>query len=291
MKKKRQIYDQYGEEGLRGQASGGFTTDHAGGTRTHHFTFMNAEDIFKQFFGNENPFASFGMGSGGQRMHFQQSNDNGMGGYTFTTVGGNQMNEDMDTNMGNMQPQQAPPIETRLYCTLEELYKGATKKMRIIRKRLNPDGYTTRDEAKILEINVKPGWKVGTKITFPKEGDEKSGIIPGDIIFVVTEKPHPRFKRLGNNLMYKHHIDLKQALTGFIIEIETLDNRILRMPVSKIPSSEYVHKIPHEGMPISKGKTSKGDLLIEFCVRFPGRLTEDEKKFVNEHFSKQLTSI
>jgi len=287
MKKKRQIYDQFGEEGLRGQASGGFTSGNAGGgTRTHHFTFMNAEDIFRQFFGNENPFASFGMGSGGQRMRFSQMNDNGMGGYTFTTTGGDHMDEDMDTNMSNMRPQQSPPVETRLYCSLEELYKGATKKMRISRKRLNPDGYSTHDDVKILEINIKPGWKIGTKITFPKEGDEKRGVIPGDIIFVVAEKPHPRFKRVGNNLIYKHHINLKQALTGFTMGIETLDNRILRIPISKISSSDYVHKLAHEGMPISKGKSSKGDLLVEFAVKFPSRLTEDETKFVNEHFGR-----
>jgi len=155
--------------------------------------------------------------------------------------------------------------------------------MRINRKRLNPDGHSTHDDVKILEINVKPGWKAGTKITFPKEGDEKPGIMPGDIVFVVTEKAHSRFKRSGNNLIYKHHINMKQALTGFTMEIETLDNRKLRIPINKIPSSEYVHKIVNEGMPISKGN-SRGDLLIEFGVTFPNHLNDTQKKFVNECF-------
>jgi len=288
--KKRKIYDQLGEEGLHGQASGGFTSENgtSGGT---HFTFMNADDIFRQFFGDENPFASFGIGSRHKkgRMHFsngfQQMNGNGMSGFTFTNMGGNQMDQDMDTEMGNMEPQQAETIETPLYCTLEELYKGTTKKMRISRKRLNSDGYSTHDDVKILEIKVKPGWKAGTKITFPKEGDERPGIVPGDIIFVVTEKPHSQFKRSGNDLIYKHKITLKQALTGFTMEITTLDNRKLKIPINKIPSSDYVHKIPNEGMPNSKNKSTKGNLLIEFIVVFPNYLNTNQKNFVNENFN------
>jgi len=301
--KKRQIYDQVGEEGLHGQASGGFGGTSTGGTRTH-FTYMNAEDIFKQFFGDENPFASFGMGSmggmgnmgnrgsGGSRVHFsrgfQQMNDDGMSGFTFTNMGGGNggMQDDGDTDMRNMHPQQqVEPVQTPLYCTLEELYNGATKKMKITRKRLSPDGHSLYDDVKILEIIIKAGWKAGTKITFPKEGDEKPGMLPGDIIFVITEKPHPRFKRQGNDLIYKYKVTLKQALTGFTMELEHLDHRTIRTPISKLSSSDYIHKFPHEGMPISKkGSSSKGNLLIEFVITFPQRLNEEQKKFINENF-------
>lgn len=44
----------------------------------------------------------------------------------------------------------------------------------------------------ILEIQVRPGWKKGTKITFPEKGDERPGIIPADIVFVLDERPHSR---------------------------------------------------------------------------------------------------
>ena len=40
-------------------------------------------------------------------------------------------------------------------------------------------------EEKILSIDIKPGWKSGTKITFAKEGDETPGHLAGDIIFVI----------------------------------------------------------------------------------------------------------
>lgn len=37
---------------------------------------------------------------------------------------------------------------------------------------MNEDGHTSSIKDKILTINVKPGWNEGTRITFPKEGDQ-----------------------------------------------------------------------------------------------------------------------
>uniref|UniRef100_A0A2N9INB4 Chaperone DnaJ C-terminal domain-containing protein n=1 Tax=Fagus sylvatica TaxID=28930 RepID=A0A2N9INB4_FAGSY len=52
----------------------------------------------------------------------------------------------------------------------------------------------------ILKIDIKPSWKKGTKITFPKKGNQEPGITAADLIFVMDEKPHPIFKRDGNDL-------------------------------------------------------------------------------------------
>ncbi len=95
---------------------------------------------------------------------------------------------------------------------------------------LNEDGHTTSTREKILTITVDKGWKEGTKITFPKEGDQGPNRIPGkqtnckknnnntnitsilylsaDIIFEVKDKPHPRFSRQGIDLTYKPSISL-----------------------------------------------------------------------------------
>jgi DnaJ family protein B protein 4 len=54
--------------------------------------------------------------------------------------------------------------------------------------------------AEVVELGVKPGWKKGTKITFPGKGDEKPGQPPADLQFVVEEAPHARFTRDGNDL-------------------------------------------------------------------------------------------
>ena len=54
--------------------------------------------------------------------------------------------------------------------------------MKISRRVVAGDG-TAKKEEKVLTINVKPGWKSGTKITFQREGDQESAV----------SKIHPHF--------------------------------------------------------------------------------------------------
>lgn len=44
-------------------------------------------------------------------------------------------------------------------------------------QRYTPEGQL-EPSSKVLCISVKPGWKKGTKVTYPCEGDEGQGIIP-----------------------------------------------------------------------------------------------------------------
>ena len=44
---------------------------------------------------------------------------------------------------------------------------------------LNDDGQTTSVREKLLTITVERGWKEGTQIIFPKEGDQGPNCIPG----------------------------------------------------------------------------------------------------------------
>ena len=65
------------------------------------------------------------------------------------------------------------------------------------------------------------------KITFSSEGDQEPGLEPGDIIIVLDEKPHDKFKRSGQDLIVKMDINLTDALTGMKKTIKTLDDRTL----------------------------------------------------------------
>jgi DnaJ-class molecular chaperone len=106
---------------------------------------------------------------------------------------------------------QDPPIEHELLVSLEEIASGATKKMKISRKVLNSDHHSTRIEDKVLTIDIKPGWKQGTKITFTREGDQSPSTIPADIIFIIKDKPHSVFRRDGSDLIYTARITLKDV--------------------------------------------------------------------------------
>merc|ERR1719203_2415225 len=98
-----------------------------------------------------------------------------------------------------------------LNCSLEDLYNGALRKMKVRRKSVS----MKREPETILEINVQPGWKAGTKVTFAGAGDEigQSGEAQ-DVCFVVREKAHQLYTREGSNLLHHRKIDLVDALTG-----------------------------------------------------------------------------
>jgi len=129
----------------------------------------------------------------------------------------------------------------------------------------------------ILTIDIKPGWKKGTKITFPEKGNEKPGVIPADLVFIIDEKPHKVFTRDGNDLVVTQNISLAEALSGYTVRLTTLDGRTLTIPINNVIYPNYEEVVPGEGMPLPKDPSKKGNLRIKFDIKFPTRLTPEQK--------------
>lgn len=134
----------------------------------------------------------------------------------------------------------------------------------------------------ILTIDIKPGWKKGTKITFPEKGNEHPGVIPADLVFIIDEKPHKLFTRDGNDLVTTQKITLAEALTGYTVHLTTLDGRNLTIPINSMIHPNYEEVVPREGMPIPKDPSKKGNLRIKFDIKFPTRLTASQKAGIKE---------
>ena len=122
-----------------------------------------------------------------------------------------------------------PPIEDDVNVSLEELYNGYTKKLKISRQVMSPDG-TSSIQEKALQVNVKPGWKAGTKVTFPEEGDQYPGRIPADVVFIIKERQHETYKRKGNDLIYTANISLWTALRGGHVIVLMLSGKNIQLP-------------------------------------------------------------
>ncbi|KAL9342928.1 hypothetical protein Peur_063359 [Populus x canadensis] len=281
---KKAVYDQYGEEGLKGQVpppgAGGAGPGGAGpggatffstgdGPTTFQFNPRNADDIFTEFFGFSSPFGGMGGGGGGMRQTRFQGGMFGNDIFSSYSEGGG-------GSMHQGAPRKAPQIEKKLPCSLEELYKGATKRMKISRDIADASGRTMQVE-EILTIDIKPGWKKGTKITFPEKGNEQPNIVPADLVFIIDEKPHPVFTRDGNDLVVTQKISLAEALTGYTVHLTALDGRNLTIPVNTLIHPNYEEVVPREGMPIQKDPTKRGNLRIKFDIKFPTRLTAEQK--------------
>merc|ERR1712054_443065 len=153
--------------------------------------------------------------------------------------------------------------------SLEDLYNGVTKKLRITRQTIDKEAgvkkcaecngkgvviktvrmgpmiqqmqsactscnqqgftYTHTRTQEVLEVNVQKGAPDGHKITFANKADEIPDGDAGDVVFVLKEKPHDVFKRHGADLYIKRKISLVEALCGFTMELKKLDGRTLVM--------------------------------------------------------------
>lgn len=258
---KRRIYDQFGEEGLK----------RGGGGHEYHFSSSNAEDIFRQFFGDDSPFGSFfsfGSSPFGRAGFTRVSGFPGFSG--FHEFGG--FDDDDFAPPPRRGPQELPPMILNISCSLEDLFFGNTKNLKVTRNR------NGKPDELVIPLEVKPGWRDGTKVTYPGEGD----IIPGhpaqDLVFVIKERKHSKYERDDDDLILKMDISLNQALTGFEINEKGIDGNPLDIVVNRVITPKTELRYPNLGMPNKNG--SRGVLIVKFNIIFPEDLDEDQKDII-----------
>mmetsp|Transcript_9721 Transcript_9721/g.11074 ORF Transcript_9721/g.11074 Transcript_9721/m.11074 type:complete len:311 (-) Transcript_9721:217-1149(-) len=239
---RRKTYDRFGEEGLKQGAAG-----------SSQFG-IDPRELFAQFFGS--------------------ARNDSFPGFRFNFEPGFSSSRSFSYSV------QPRLIRFDLNCTLEELYNGTTKKMKINRENIR----ATRPNETNLIIEIKPGYKANTRITFPGEGNELRNGGFQDIMFIIRERPHPRFIREGSNLRYRHQVSLGQALTGFDVDIQFLDGKVLTVRVDDVVHPNYTKIVKGKGMPSSKRPGHFGDLYIQFDISFPSHLEEDQKKSLRKAF-------
>ncbi|CAN7020043.1 unnamed protein product, partial [Brassica rapa subsp. trilocularis] len=179
------------------------------------------------------------------------------------------------------QPKKPPAVEKKLECTLEELCHGGVKNIKITRDIITDEGLIRKQE-ETLKVNIKPGWKKGTKITFEGVGNEKPGYLPEDITFVVEEKRHPLFKRRGDDLEIAVEIPLVKALTGCKLSVPLLSGESMSVSVGEVIFHGFEKAIKGQGLPNAKEEGKLGDLRITFLVNFPKKLSEEQRSIAYE---------
>ena len=304
---KRKVYDQYGLIGLQGGGPpppgaedgsmpgagfgafgggggmpGGFG-GMPGGARTFHFStnagsggggfsFSDPNDIFSQF------AKSGGAGTGDDDDIFSMFS--GMGGGRPT--GGARRSTGAQMRQPRARSPEVTVLERPLPVTLEELFKGVHKKMKVSGiKTFDPRTGKRSTESKVVEMDLKPGLKAGSKIKFKSIGDMEEGGTQ-DLHFVVEEKPHPTLKRDGDSLRTTVELSLKEALTGWQRTVTTIDGRNLSVSGGGPTQPGFEERFPHQGMPLPKKPTERGDFIVEVKVIFPKFLTQAQKTKIKE---------
>ena len=75
---------------------------------------------------------------------------------------------------------------------------------------------------------------------------------------------------------------LFQALTGTTLQIPTLDGRRLPLRMNDVVKPTTIRRVQGEGLPLPKQPSRKGDLIIEFDIRFPDSLSSHAKTVISD---------
>jgi molecular chaperone DnaJ len=107
----------------------------------------------------------------------------------------------------------------------------------------------------------------------------------GDLEITIKVRPHPFFRRSGDDVGCQVPITFAQAALGGEVEVPTLDGKgKLRVPPGTQPGS--VLRIKQKGIPRRAGM-GRGDQLIEVTVEVPTSLTERQRGLLEE-LAKEL---
>lgn len=286
---KRAQYDRFGHAapgGFGGHSGGGFSMD----------------DIFSQF---GDIFGGFGGGFGGSRGGGQRVNrgsdlrvrvkltlkevlegvekkikvnkyvscshcsgtgaDNGTAYETCSTCKGSGSTiRVVNTILGQMQTQAA--------CTA---CGGEGKKITKKCSHCNGEGVLREDE--VISINIPAGVAEGMQLSMSGKGNAaRHGGIPGDLLIVVEEEPHPELFRDGNDVVYNLLLSVSTAAIGGSVVVPTIDGKV-KVTIEPGTQPGKVLRLKNKGLP-SVNRYGTGDLLINISVYIPEKLSDSEKQ-------------
>jgi DnaJ family protein B protein 11 len=269
--KKRQIYDRYGEEGLKSMGDGG-----GGGGG------MDPNDIFSQFFGG----AFGGFGFGGPQEEEELKGETVQIGLEVTLedlYNGKEFKVTRDKNV-------LRPAPGKRDCNC---------KQKLVTKSIGPgmfqqftktecekcDNVKFVRESDDLTVSLEPGMVDGQEIVFFEEGEPVIDGEPGDLVFVVQTRPHDVFTRINTNDLHMNLVvSLLEALVGFEKKIKHLDGHEVTIASKGVVSPGDVLTFKGEGMPVYD-TTRKGSLFVNITVSFPKSLKDEEKEKIKKIFS------
>ena len=289
---KRNVYDQYGEEGLKEGAGGGesdifdllMNRGRGGQTQKRktktvlHQLKVSIEDVYL----GKNKYLEIsryrictpckGNGSKDPTANTKCSGCNGRGQKTVVR----------QISMGMIQQTvQCPDCD------------GEGQVIKPKDRCLTCKGQKVVQEKKTLEVHVEKGAPDGKRYTFAGESDQVPDCDAGDVVVEIQVEPHKLFIRKGADIIYKAEITLIEALTGFNLEITHLDGRKIQInsKPGEIIKPNQLKTVKELGLPFFESPFRFGNLYIQFEIVFPDKLDESQQKNLKDVFHEQYKSV
>jgi DnaJ-class molecular chaperone len=233
-------YDAWEKAGRPGQAPFGAR----GGSGTRYQTVSPEE--FADLFGGQG-FGARGFSSQG----FSAQGVDGLGdlfGGMFGSGG-----------RGAAAPLRGQDIEGEAEISLEEAYRGTTRTIEL----------ASNAGSRKVEVKMPSGIGDGARVRVKGQGPAGAGGgAAGDLFIRVKVRPHPRFKREGNNVRLSVKVPLRVAIAGGEVEVETPAGKRVNLKIPRESQNGKVLRMRGLGMPHLRGG-GHGDLLAEVEVELP----------------------
>jgi curved DNA-binding protein len=200
----------------------------------------------------------------------------------FGDMGGFGMGEEVRRRSPNgrsrARAQAGQDLESEVEVTLPEAYKGTERQVELRRE----NGST-----KSLHVKIPAGVRDGQRIRLAGQGTPGSGGGPaGDLYLRVRVRPHPFFRREGDDIHSELPVSLTEALLGAEVTVPTLKGRVsLRIPAET--QNGRVIRLAGQGMPRPGG--GQGDMFVSVKVVLPQKLSDEEREAVRTIASKRST--
>jgi DnaJ-class molecular chaperone len=234
--RKRGLYDEFGEMGLRE----GFDAEMARAASRFRRPGgpPGIDDLFTQVNG----------GRGGRRAGF---------GSTLEDLFGGGIDELFGRSAGAARPgARVPDQESDIEVAFEEALKGVEKELSI-----RESGGAERT----IRVRIPAGVTDGGKVRLRGQG-ALMGTERGDLVLTVRVKEHPWFRRDGSDLHLDLPITIGEAWTGASIKVPTLEGEVtVRIP-ARVQSGGKL-RLKGKGAPERGG--GHGDLFVHLQVRLP----------------------
>jgi molecular chaperone DnaJ len=131
-----------------------------------------------------------------------------------------------------------------------------------------------------LQVKVPAGADDGQSLRLRGEGNAVQGGRSGDLYVRVHLKPHPLFKRDGENVLYETKISYPKAALGGELEVPIIDGKA-RVKVPPGTRAGTVFRLEGKGFPEVDGY-GRGDELVKVDVDVPRDLNKRERELLLE---------
>jgi curved DNA-binding protein len=255
--KKRKLYDEFGEEGLRegfdpervrnyrdwSSRQGGSGGGAGGGPSSRAYPGQSTVDLEDLFSGG---------GGGGQAGGF-----------------GDLFGDLMNRSRRQRGPVKGPDLESEVTIDFVSALRGATLELQ-----------TQGQPGSPVTVRIPTGAADGSRVRIAGQGGASpNGGSKGDLVLTLHVTPHPQFRRDGDDLHLDLPLTVAEAYHGARVKVPTVDGSVSLKVPERTQSGSTLRL---RGKGVSKKGRPAGDLYVHFLVQIPTDASPEVGKLVDE---------